>query len=251
VKRPLRLVAAAAALLLATAPTLAWAPAARVRMADEATRLMPGSLRLALQHHREALLRGALEPMAGEDGPEHRPASAGGTLEASIADRHAAVVRALQEGRSFGEVVRALGELAHFLADAEFPPNAEAEADARYVFLAEFVESRRARFPLVFYGHEDAALEGRDLPGFTRRELLEAARLDAELKGALQAAGPSPRPASFDDRSVPFAVGSLAWSRSVTGLVRAWLDAWRRGGGDLARTPYLPTEERRRREQDR
>lgn len=238
-------------LLLAGSPALAWAPGARVRMVDEATRLMPGSLRLALQHHREALLRGALEPMAGEDGPEHRPASAGGTLEASIAARHLAVVRGLQEGRPFGEVVHALGELAHFLADAEFPPNAEASADRRYAFLAEFIESRRARFPLVFYGHDDPELEARDFPGFTRRELTAAARLDGELKAALASAGPDPRPASFDDRSVPFAVGSLAWSRSVTGLVRAWFDAWRRGGGDLARTPYLPAEERRRRERDR
>jgi len=232
-------------------PVLAWAPAARVRMIDEATRLMPASLRLALTHDREALLRGALEPMADEDGPEHRPASAGGTLETALAARHAAVVRALQEGRPFGEVVHALGELAHFLADAEFPPNARAGADGRYVFLSQFVEDRRTRFPLVFYGHDDAELERRDLTAFTRRELDDAARLDGELQGALAAAGPGAGPAAFDDRSVPFAVGSLAWSRTVTGVVRVWCDAWRRGGGDLARTPYLPTEERRRREQDR
>lgn len=250
-RSPLRLALLALPILLAGGPALAWAPAARVRMVDEATRLMPGSLRLALQHHREELLRGALEPMAGEDGPEHRPDSAGGTLEASIAARHQAVVRAVQEGRPFGEIVHALGELAHFLADAEFPANAEAGADRRYVFLSEFVESRRTRFPLVFYGHDDAELEGRDLTGFVRRELSSAARLDGELKGTLAAAGPDPRPASFDDRSVPFAVSSLAWSRSVTGLVRVWFDAWRRGGGDLARTPYLSTEERRRREQHR
>jgi len=232
-------------------PALAWAPAARVRMIDEATRLMPASLRLALTHDREALLRGALEPMADEDGPEHRPASAGGTLETALAARHAAVVRALQEGRPFGEVVHALGELAHFLADAEFPPNARAGADRRYVFLSQFVEDRRTRFPLVFYGHDDAELERRDLTAFTRRELDDAARLDGELQGALAAAGPGVGPAAFDDRSVPFAVGSLAWSRTVTGVVRVWCDAWRRGGGDLARTPYLPTEERRRRELDR
>jgi len=220
-------------------------------MIDEATRLMPASLRLALTHDREALLRGALEPMANEDGPEHRPASAGGTLEETIAARHAAVVRALQEGRSFGEVVRALGELAHFLADAEYPPNAQAGADRRYVFLSQFVEDRRGRFPLVFYGHDDTDLEQRDLTAFTRRELAAAARLDGELEGALAAVGPQAAPALFDDRSVPFAVGSLAWSRTVTGVVRIWCDAWRRGGGDLARTPYLSTEERRRREQDR
>ena len=232
-------------------PAAAWAPAARVRMIDDATRLMPASLRLALTNDREALLRGALEPMADEDGPDHRPASAGGTLEEAIAARHAAVVRGLSEGRPFEEIVRALGELAHFMADAEFPHNAEAGADRRYVFLSAFVEDRRAKFPLVFYGHDDPDLERRDLTGFLHREMKSAARLDGELKATLAAAGPDPRPILFDDRSVPFAVGSLAWSRTVTAVVRTWCDAWRRGGGDLGRTPYLSTEERRRREQDR
>lgn len=241
-----------ALLLLGFAPpVLAWAPAARVRMIDEATRLMPSSLRLALTSHREALLRGALEPLIDEDGPQHRPRSAGGTLEAEIAARHADVVRGLAEGKPFEEIVHALGELAHYLADAEFPPNGEAGADLRYAFLAAFVEDRRARFPLVFYGHDDTELEGRDLAGFMHRELTAAAGLDGQLKAALAAVGPQARPSSFDDRSVPFAVGSLSWSRTVTGVVRVWCDAWRRGGGDLARTPYLSTEERRRREQDR
>ena len=33
--------------------------------------------------------------------------------------------------------------------------------------------------------------------------------------------------------------GSLAYSRTVTLVVRAWLAAWRQAGGDVGRTPYL------------
>ena len=60
------------ALTLAT-PCAAWEPDTRVRMVDEAVRLMPESLRLALTAHRRDLLIGMLEPMTTEDGPEHRP----------------------------------------------------------------------------------------------------------------------------------------------------------------------------------
>jgi hypothetical protein len=58
---------------LTAAPGLAWSPETRVAIADDAVRLMPESLRLALERQREALLRGVLEPMAGEDGLDHRP----------------------------------------------------------------------------------------------------------------------------------------------------------------------------------
>jgi hypothetical protein len=62
---------------------------------------------------------------------------------------------------------------------------------------------------------------------------------DRELARAYSLAGDPPSPAAFDDRSIPFAVGSLAYSHTVTDIVRAWLAAWRLGGGDVGRTPYL------------
>ena len=41
----------------------AWGPQTRMRMADEAVRLMPSSLRMALQTHRKSLMRGMLTPL--------------------------------------------------------------------------------------------------------------------------------------------------------------------------------------------
>jgi hypothetical protein len=59
---------------IAAAPCAeAFPPETRLRIVDEAIRLMPASLRLALENHREEVRRGALEPLAEEDGPEHRP----------------------------------------------------------------------------------------------------------------------------------------------------------------------------------
>lgn len=208
-------------------------------MVDEAVRLMPPSLRLALEHHREDLLRGLLEPMTAEDAPAHRPPANGGALDAEIAARIRALEAAVSKGTSFREIARAFGALAHFVSDATFPPAAGREGSARYADFGKFCESRMTRFPLVFYGHEDDALRSGEDGAFARRLIARAREEDVHLAAAYALAGTPPDPAAFDDRSVPFAVGSLNYSTSVTEIVRAWLTGWVRAGGDLRGTPYL------------
>lgn len=201
---------------------------------------MPASLRLALERHRESLLRGVLEPMADEDAPGHGPPWNGGRLPAEISERFDTLVRAVEEPTSFREVTRRFGELAHFVADAGFPPGAAGERGAsRYADFGQFCQSRRDRFPLVFYGHEDPDLGRGDRRGFALKVLERARAEDRELARAYEAAGDPPDPVAFDDRSVPFAVASLSYSRAVTDVVRVWLAAWRQAHGDLGRTPYL------------
>jgi hypothetical protein len=225
-------------------PAAAWAPETRVRMVDEAVRLMPAGLRSALERYREALLRGMLAPMTREDGPEHLPPWSQGSLDATLEGAAQSLAAVLSEPAPFDAVAEGFGRLAHYVADAGFPPGvSRADGAQRYAHFASFCESRRERFPFVFYGHDDAALGQGDYRRFAL-ELMEAAgRDDRELARAYAAAGEPPDPAAFDDRSVPFAVGSLAYSRSITRIVRVWLGVWERAGGDLARTPYRePTE---------
>jgi hypothetical protein len=217
-----------------------WAPQTRIRMVDEAVRLMPASLRVALERHREPLLRGMLEPMTQEDSPEHRPGWAGGSLDAVVEREAAALVASLREPRSFDGVARGFGRLAHYVTDAGFPPLAGGTDDEkRYADFAAFCEERRERFPLVFYGHDDAALADGDFRAFALALLAHARDDDRDLARAYAAAGDPPNPAAFDDRSLPFAIGSLSYSRGITSIVRAWLAAWEGAGGDMGRTPYL------------
>ena len=226
--------------LAAASPAHAWTGKVRVQMVDEAVRLMPASLRLALEHHRDPLLRGALEPMLKEDGPAHRPSWGGGTLEREIPARAADLRAAVEAGRRFEEIARAFGALAHAVQDAGFPPGAaESDPGTRYAHFAAFVESRRPKFPLVFEGHDDPDLERGDVAGWTARVLARSREADRTLARAYAAAGTPPHPSAFDDRSIPFAVASLASSRTVTAIARAWLAAWRETGGDVGRTPYL------------
>ena len=224
----------------ALAPAAAWAPETRVAMIDDAVQLMPAALRLALEHHREALLGGMLTPALREDAPGHRPPWAAGTLDASVEHEAGALLELLGRESPFTEIARGFGSVAHYVADTSFPPGAtRGDGSRRYAHFSAFCESRRPRFPLVFYGHEDALLARSDWAGFARRNLESASRDDAELSRAYAAAGEPPDKAAFDDRSVPFAVGSLAYSQSVTRIVRVWLALWQRAGGDIGRTPYL------------
>ncbi len=227
-------------LLVVHARAQAWSAPTRMRMADEAVRLMPPSLRLALEHHREDLMRGLLEPMTREDELSHRPPWEGGSLDSEIAARMEGLAQAAGDMKSFREVARRFGDLAHFVLDTTFPPGAAgAQAAARYQHFSRFCESRLDRMPLVFYGHEDAELQKDDYRAFALDLLKQARAEDRELARAYALAGEPPDPAAFDDRSLPFAVASLSYSRSITHIVNAWLAAWGGAGGDLRQTPYL------------
>jgi hypothetical protein len=220
-------------------PALAWAPEARVRQVEEAVRLLPASLRLALERHREALLRGALEPLQQEDQGDHLPPAAGGTLDRSLEREVAALLELLDAPSDFKAVARGFGRVAHYAADAGFPPGAAGPAGRqRYRHFADLCKSRSERFPVVFYGHDDPALAAGDFRGWSLSVMERARREDGALARAYAAAGDPPAAWAFDDRSVPFAVGSLAYSRTITDTARVWLALWQQAGGDTGRTPY-------------
>jgi len=230
-------------LILSCSSALAWAPETRVRITDQAVRLMPESLRLALDTHRRPLLSGMLEPLVEEDGTEHLPAGAGGTVEAAARQAAADLADALTHPTPFDEIARRFGRLAHFVADAGFPPShgADAGADSRYRHFGPFCDSRLGRIPLVFYGYADDDLDRGDFETFVTRIAATAGAHDEDLARAYAAAGDPPDPSAFDDRSVPFAVCSLSYSQTVTHVAQTWLSAWRTAEGDVRRTPYAGT----------
>ena len=233
-----RILALLFAASLIASPALSWAPETRVAMADEAVRLMPASLRMALEGHRADLLRGLLTPLTA-DGPDRRAPWAGGTLDQALADQATALSHTLDEPTAFAVLAEEFGSLAHLVLESGFPPGvSRVDGSTRYAHFASFCDSRRLRFPLVFYGHDDKALDERNYRAFALEIMQRAASDDLELARAYKAAGEPPDPAAFDDRSVPFAVGSLAYSRSVGDLVRVWLAIWDDAGGDTNRTPY-------------
>jgi hypothetical protein len=237
--RALRFVFLALLSVSLPAEALAWTAATRVVMIDDAVKLMPSTLRSVLEKRKNDILRGMLEPMMQEDAPPHRPAWDGGALPASVSAAAHDLVSGTASHASFRDIARRFGVLAHFVADAGFPPQAAgAGGAARYAHFAALCENRRARFPLVFYGHDNDALLKDDFIAFTSGVLERARKEDGNLARAYAEAPSWDDPPSFDDRSVPFAIASLSYSHTVTDIVQAWLAAWRDCQGDLGGTPY-------------
>jgi hypothetical protein len=225
--------------LAAPAPAYSWTAATRVAMIDDAVKLMPPALRGVLTRRRDDLRRGMLEPMTLEDSLPHRPPWEGGNLPASVDGAARDLVSGSDTHVSFHDIAKRFGVLAHFVADAGFPPGAgEAAGAAHYAHFAALCENRRPKFPLVFYGHDNDALAKDDFKAFTLTILERARTEDRNLDRAYAEAPSWNDPGSFDDRSVPFAIASLSYSRSVTDIVQAWLAAWRDCHGDLGGTPY-------------
>lgn len=233
-------------LLLALAgPVRAWAPETRIRIADEAVRLMPKSLRLALERYREPLLRGLLEPQLHEESAEHRPPWLDeGSLDAEIERRARALIDSVHDAAPFREIASNFGALAHFTMDAGFPPGVTGNGTDRYAHFARLCEERRPKFPVVFYGHDDDRLAEGDYRGFALAVLERSREEDAQLARSYAIAGNPPDPAAFDDRSVPFAVASLSYSRTISDVARVWFAAWRDAYGDTGRTPYRKPDAR-------
>lgn len=228
------------ALVLTGAPAFAWTAEMRVRMTDEAVRFMPPSLRLALESHRDALLRGMLTPLTVVDDPDRRPPWSGGTLDVAVEREVRALEALLARPSSFDEVARGFGGIAHLLFEASFPPGmSEPFPRERAEHFSSFCAQRLEKFPLVFLGHEDDALDAGEFRVFALRAMEQARDEDANLARAYEAAGRPPDPSHFGDRSVPFAVASLSYSRAVNHVVRVWLALWKEAGGDMGRTPYL------------
>jgi len=222
--------------LAAITPASAWTAPTRMQMVDDAIKLMPRTLRTLLRTHHKAVLRGALEPLTTEGQAGHTPETLPGKAE-QLSDE---LILAVNNQQPFAEVATSFGRLCHTIADAGYPPLAAGEKGRKhYKHFASFVEERLEKFPLVFYGHQEAASLRFDRAAQVRTVLARAALDDARLEHTYAQAGDPPSARFFDDRSVPFAVGSLAYSRSVTDIVRSWLDAWSRANGDMGRTPYL------------
>jgi len=87
----------------------AWTAATRVVMVDDAIKLMPPSLRTVLEHRRNDVRRGMLEPMTQEDAAGHRPPWDGGTLPASVDGAARDLVSGSETRVSFHDVARRFG----------------------------------------------------------------------------------------------------------------------------------------------
>ncbi len=236
--RRIKCAAAGLALLAACADTeaRAWTPELERRVARESARLMPPSLRRILQAHFEEVASGVAEASSGKSGGA--PAGAPARVETIARE----IQKSINEHRPFAEISRRFGALAHWVCTLQDPLQA-ADADPREseyaIDYALYVEGNLGKYPLVFYGWSDDLLDAGDVAGFAEAAVSRARRYYGYISRAYSPGNPVPAVQRFDDRSLPFGIGSLCYSRCVTDTARIWLHIWKSARGDMHGTPYL------------
>ena len=230
---------------LQSTPAGAWTDATRRRMVDDAIRMTPPSLATVLERYRTDLMLGMIDPLRGETGEEHRQHTTGGY--GSAADRIALyskqAVTIIGQPHRLRLAVYALGSVAHYVADVNFPLNCTSGGVGDPVFYgnyARYAEKMMPHFPVVLDRNPSAELAKNRLDAFGRAAALRSSQFVSPIQAAYTEDGRPRSAAHFDEKSVPFGIASLSYSQSVNDIARVWAYLWRRAGGDSAGQPNLP-----------
>ena len=223
----------AAVLVAAHGASFAFDSQGRARIAIDAIRLAPPALARQINRNRDALLKGARQVT-----PPRTPAEAQQWIAAE-ADRAVAMI---DTHRPFLEISGVLGRLAGALTCLNNPLWGEASepdrTDAQR--FSVYFEDHMDRFPLVHARGGPPATDRQGLAGLAAAIRLRYEDDRQRLRLAYHPPdGGSIQPADFDERSVPFAIASLAYSNAVNDVAIVWIDIWRRANGDLTGTPFL------------
>ena len=245
----LLLLVAFAAAAGAASPAAAFSPATQRAIAQEAARLAPPDLARQMERHRKELAAGAAAPFRdGDPGRHVKNADGSGQLDRVIAAEVERAVEMIRAHRPFAEVVRQLGVVSHFVADANSPLNASAADPREASYFSDYlhyVEAALPRFPLVFYGL-DPRLDGDcGLGAFVARTLERSRRLYPLIGEEYRRVSFLPGAEAFDDRSTAFGVSSLAFSYAVNDVARVLRHAWLAAGGADERRGLVLAADRR------
>ncbi len=231
-----------------------WTPSVRKKMVADALKVAPPTLARQIRRHAALLLAGMADAAVRGEGASHRQESDQASGAAvSLALTAQWVVAAMEERRPMADVVYRLGVVSHYAADLSDPiltdPRGTTAAFA--ADYARYVEGNLSRYPVVFYGYpaieslreagadrgDPGAPAGRRIRADALAQARHARAYFEHLERAYALSGGRSEP--FDERSLPFGIGSLAYSRAVTGIARAWLHVWAAARGDLSGTPHL------------
>ncbi|HEX4966127.1 MAG TPA: hypothetical protein VF173_35280 [Thermoanaerobaculia bacterium] len=241
------ILAAAAPFCLAGLPAAAWTPATQVTIAREAAHLSPPDLYRQIDKHHRAYEEGINAPFADADPSRHtKNLDGSGRLDRATYDAVDAAILAIRGHQPFDEIVRRLGVVSHFVADANNPLAASADDAEEGRYFADFlryVETAEPRFPLVFYGLQVNGDGGRGVAAIVEGALRRGRQLYPLIGREYRRIGFGSGVGVFDDRSTAFGVGSVAFSHAVTDVSLVLRYIWLAAGGidDRAHLPAVGT----------
>lgn len=208
-------------LIFIAANAHAWTVGADRRIASRSAKLAPPDLFLVIKAFNREYARGIEKAIAEESSSGH------GDLRQRIDNETRNVIAMMKANEPMSAVVERLGVLAHLVGDANNPYRVKpADADTSADF-DQYLESRMAKFPTVFYGTEPRLR----IPSMLDRTLARTASLAPLLDEEYHRGGEPHTSASFDDHSTAFGVASVCYSHSVTDTANLFTYIWREAGG--------------------
>lgn len=226
---------AVCALVCAASPATAWTPATQLVIGREAAALAPPDLARQILKHKKVFEEGVLAPFQDSDPGRHMKNPDGsGSLDRVLLDEVQAAIEDIRQHLPFEQVVRRLGMISHFMADANNPlatSGADPEEGRYFVDFLRYAESAEPRFPLVFYGAMPGLEHQRDIEPLLAEALRRGHDLYPMVGREYRRIGFASGRGRFDDRSSAFGVASLAFSHAVTDVAQALRYIWLVAGG--------------------
>lgn len=229
-----RLLPAALGLLLVS-PAFAWTPRTQSAIAREAARLAPPDLARQIEKHKEAFQAGVQAPFQDADPDRHRKDPDGsGSLDKALLAEVEGAIAAIRDHRPFEEIVRRLGTVAHYVADANNPlavSGSDPEEARYFVDYLRYAETAEPRFPLVFYGVPASLDRKKDVKPLLTEALRRGRQVYPMVGREYRKIGFASGVGRFDDRSTAFGVASVAFSHAVTDVTLVLRHIWIAAGG--------------------
>ena len=224
-----------AAVSAGVVPASAWTPGTQLNIAREGARLAPSDLARQIVRHQKAFEAGVVAPFDDADPNRHMKNPDGsGSLDRVIAAEVDAAIQAIRAPRPFEEIVRRLGVVAHYIADANNPLAAAAEdgEEGRYfVDYLRYAETAEPRFPLVFYGIQPGLEAKKDISPVIAEALRRGRELYPMIGREYRRIDFASGRGRFDDRSTAFGAASVSFSRAVTDVTLVLRYIWITAGG--------------------
>jgi hypothetical protein len=230
------------ALLLCPAEAaVAWTPSTRKKMAEDAARLVPPSLQRLLKRYRRDLGRGlAVRGAESKVGHFEHPGGEGALIESAAEAMHAALA-ALQGGEPLRDVVARLGHVAHLVGDLDDPlvTSQSHPQEARFApEYTRYVESILPKVRLTLERRQPRGIDAYSLKSWAEEAVTWSRQFYDPIGRSFWVDGTLVRAETFDERSIPFGIGSLTYARAVNDIAVAWITLWREGGGDASGALY-------------
>jgi hypothetical protein len=225
---------------LVDVPPLAAREGSYVGISFTARSFMPKNFELLLKKHEKDLAKGAL--LKNPRGIVWNETLMKDKRQAvDIVEKQAIyMIRTIRTRKHFSEIVYHFGVMSHYLTDLGMP--LRSSDDGAYASVGrEFdrlVEAKLPRFRILFNGYDFVAVEKNSFAKLGLQLLDEKISFEKKLASEFVKKGEVVSYTVFDDRSIPFGIASISYSRIVNNVVDVWYSIWKAAGGDYHQKPY-------------